>query len=321
MAWYDASWTYRKPITVTETSGNNVTDYQVKFTVTFVAAKMNSDFSDLRFTSDDGTTLIDYWIESKTDDTSAVVWIEVPSISASSTATVYMYYGNSGASTASSMANTFIFSDDFPGDAIDGTKWDVSTLEGGSVTVASSEATFTGASGGWGAIKSDVARGTKLAIRARVKMTASAGQVNVVGWSSGDGGDPNPFGAPTDGTYVGSSGTNKILRNWSATNNTSQAIVYTNNTYMLLDVIRDAGQSRGNVDNGASTATNNSNYATGDYPIVIAAEDSSASNIVVDWIVLRKAEASDPTSEFGSEETNSSSGSVTQNAIFFSGVF
>jgi hypothetical protein len=41
------------------------------------------------------------------------LWVEVPSIASSSTATIYVYYGNSGASDVSSGANTFTFFDDF----------------------------------------------------------------------------------------------------------------------------------------------------------------------------------------------------------------
>ncbi len=104
--WYDYSWSYRKAITVTGSTSNQ-TNYQVKVTVSFVTSHMNSDFSDIRFTSSDGITLIDHWIESYTASTTADFWVEIPSIPAAGT-TIYIYYGKSSATTASSLANTFI---------------------------------------------------------------------------------------------------------------------------------------------------------------------------------------------------------------------
>ena len=44
---------------------------------------MQPDFDDLRFTDNDGVTLLNYWIESKIDGVSATVWVKVPSIPAS----------------------------------------------------------------------------------------------------------------------------------------------------------------------------------------------------------------------------------------------
>lgn len=115
-AWYSTSWTKRKAVTVTGSSAGAQTNYQIKVTVAY-DSDMQADFDDVRFTSSDGTTLIDHWLESKTDSNTADFWVEVPSIPASpSTVFVYMYYGNSGASSASSGASTFISGTDFTQD-------------------------------------------------------------------------------------------------------------------------------------------------------------------------------------------------------------
>ena len=123
MAWL-SGWEYRKDITLARASGL-VTNYQMKLLVgessgatgenVDCGGKCLSTFNDLRFTTSDGTTLLDYWIESisgTTPNQLATVWIEFDSIGTSDT-TFYMYYGNSGASAASSGANTFIVFDDF----------------------------------------------------------------------------------------------------------------------------------------------------------------------------------------------------------------
>ena len=117
-SWYHTSWKYRKPITIDNTGNlDDLTNYQIKVTLSssnFDFSKAQSSGEDLRFTDSDGTTLIDYWIESYDNSgQTATTWVEVPSISSSSTKTIYMYYGNSIASDASNGDNTFEFFDDF----------------------------------------------------------------------------------------------------------------------------------------------------------------------------------------------------------------
>lgn len=134
MGWL-TGWTYRKSVTISRASGA-VTNYQMKLLVGESSGASGEDvdcgghclasFNDLRFTASDGVTLLDYWIESisgTTPNQLATVWIEFDSIGTSAT-TFYMYYGNSGASSVSSGADTFITFDDFErgsdGDTIGG---------------------------------------------------------------------------------------------------------------------------------------------------------------------------------------------------------
>ncbi|HUU63010.1 MAG TPA: DUF2341 domain-containing protein [Dehalococcoidia bacterium] len=102
--WYDASWSRRAPVTISN-SGSALTDYQVRVDVTY-DADMQSNFDDIRFTASDGTTLLSYWTESYTSNTSAVFWVKVSSIPSGSIR-IYMYYGNSEASAATNFDNTF----------------------------------------------------------------------------------------------------------------------------------------------------------------------------------------------------------------------
>ena len=109
---------YRKPISITGT-GTALTNYQISVPVTYVAGKMNADFSDLRF-KDSSDNILSYWIESYVASTSAQAWVKVPSIAASGITTIYMYYGSATATSASNGVVTFIFFDDFSGDL---SKW------------------------------------------------------------------------------------------------------------------------------------------------------------------------------------------------------
>jgi len=117
--WWDPAWSCRKAITVTESSGATLTDYQVKIDIGYEST-MRADFGDLRFTSASGLPL-DYWLESKVDSSSATVWVKVDSIAASADTIIYMYYGNP-ASSASDGDATFEFFDDFSGDL---SKWNI----------------------------------------------------------------------------------------------------------------------------------------------------------------------------------------------------
>jgi hypothetical protein len=134
----------KKPITITG-SGSQETNYQVKVDVTY-DSDMQADFDDIRFADSDGATEIDHWRESYTPSTSAVFWVEVPTIPTGGT-TIYMYYGNSTASSASSLANTFT-SGSFTDTFADETKIDTGAssniaVSGGEVKLTTSSSAYT----------------------------------------------------------------------------------------------------------------------------------------------------------------------------------
>ena len=112
-------WSDRKGITITNSSGAG-TDYQIMIDVTY-EDEMETDFADIRFTDKGGVALLDYWRETYTVSTSAVFWVEITDDLDFETV-IYMYSGNSEATTLSNGTNTFIFFDDFENDNLDG--WD-----------------------------------------------------------------------------------------------------------------------------------------------------------------------------------------------------
>lgn len=105
-------WENRVPITITENTGSALTNYQVRIDLNFLSG-MNADFSDIRFTTSDGQTLIDFWIENFTTSTDALVWVEIPNLPANSDTDIYLYYSNTVATSASNGTNTFVFFDNF----------------------------------------------------------------------------------------------------------------------------------------------------------------------------------------------------------------
>ncbi len=110
-SWFDPAWTYRRPVVISNT-GLARTDYQVLVTLdsTFAFAHAASDGSDIRIATEDGTAL-PFWMETwQPGTTLARIWVRVGSIPTAGT-TIYLYYGNPAASSASSGTATFEFFD------------------------------------------------------------------------------------------------------------------------------------------------------------------------------------------------------------------
>jgi len=127
-----SGWAYRRAISLSPAT--SVADYQVLVTLTTSImgnpyANVKADGSDIRFTGADETTLQDYWIESWSNTGTSKIWVKVKTSGAS---TIYMYYGNSGAISASNGDATFDFFDDFE----DGNISDWSQYGSGTVQIA-----------------------------------------------------------------------------------------------------------------------------------------------------------------------------------------
>jgi len=114
-AWL-SGFDFRRAINITNSGSTALTDYQVLITLdtqTLISqGKMRSDCGDIRFALADDT-LLNYWIESGCNTTSTKIWVKVPSIPASSSTTIYVYYGNSSATSLSNGIAVFVFYDDF----------------------------------------------------------------------------------------------------------------------------------------------------------------------------------------------------------------
>jgi hypothetical protein len=102
--WTDPAYTRLKLITLTN-SGPAKSNYVIKLTITY-DSDMLSDFRDLRFKHESTPgSYCNYWIEYR-NTTTAIVWVKISSLPVA-TSTLYMFYGNSGASSVSSFLNTF----------------------------------------------------------------------------------------------------------------------------------------------------------------------------------------------------------------------
>ncbi len=138
--WYSSNWSYRKSHVI-ENAADAGTNYQIRLLVyygsgsdyggvVYLGGKCRSDFGDIRFTDDDGETLLDYWRESYTASSSAVFWIEIKDDLSVTDAIFYMYYGNAGAGTTSNFDATFIFGEPFDSGTLSTSRWPTGSRTG-----------------------------------------------------------------------------------------------------------------------------------------------------------------------------------------------
>ena len=99
-----------------------------------VGRNSNEDFSDLRFTLDDGVTPLDYWISDFENASYADVWLKIPDLTEE--CTIYMYLGNNTVTTESNLSIMNRYDDGIVGNLDNATNGDVSiTHTDGKLTV------------------------------------------------------------------------------------------------------------------------------------------------------------------------------------------
>jgi hypothetical protein len=311
-SWYDSNWSYRKEHTIIGATGAG-TDYQIKMTVhygsgsdsdsdVYLNGKGNTDFSDIRFTDNDGTTLLPYWIESETDSDNAVVWVKVTD-DLGSDASIYLYYGNTSATSASNGANTFIFFDDFSGSSLDTNKWVTknvsSTSQSGGVLTANATnldpVKIIANEGGTGQT------GDNLAMRTRFKIITG----NDVDQRAGLSIKTNT----TDGkgyTFVlhGFTTLNKVqfLDDAVAWDPATYTFSWSKNTWYTEEMYYDGSNVKGRFDDGTWRSWSHTSGRTGYFALNVGGYQETVQN-QWDFALIRKVQATEPAnSTWASEE-------------------
>ena len=284
-----SSWSKRAPLTVTEASGSTLTNFQTKVVVTY-DADMNADFSDIRFTSADGGTLLDHWLESKTNSTTATFWVEIPTLTASSATTIYLYYGNAAAATASSGSNTFLFFDDFSDSSLNA-QWTSST---GTVSVSGGILTLGAASGLFAnsyAIPSDTIWESSAdpGATSRKGAPVRASTTSTTGWVT-DG------GAGQTGMIWWNTGIIYAESESSETNFTTYTAGY--KKYKITYRPGNANSVSFDYNNAAATTTTAGAGASGTLHPVLYSTDASST---WDWWLVRKYASTVPSVATGAE--------------------
>jgi len=126
LTWWNSSWSYRQAVNISNTAGD-LTNYQVRLDLNSSNVGSNFNWSnnggDLRFTNSTDN-LLNFWIENwNSTGQEATIWVNVTHLPNDTNTTIYMYYGNSGASSVSNETATFDLFDDFESGSIDTNKW------------------------------------------------------------------------------------------------------------------------------------------------------------------------------------------------------
>ena len=106
-------WDYMREVTIDNTQNSNtLSDFQVQITLDTASlisnGKMKSDCGDIRVYDPNTDSLLPYWVETGTENTSSTrIWVKVPSIPGGGKKTIYLFYGNPGATSQSNGDDVF----------------------------------------------------------------------------------------------------------------------------------------------------------------------------------------------------------------------
>lgn len=286
-AWLNTTWSNRMPIILSNVS-SNISNYQLRIVVS-KAANMNANYSDIRFTTDEGSVERPYWIESS-NATEAIVWLNVSIFNGT---VAYMYYGNSNAISKSNGTQTFIFFDDF-------LTFDTGVWNNFGESAYSSNGTHAvcGGSGSW------CQMGSKPSTTA-MPIVIGGKVINPLAWNPLTLSESNtawgsyPYSARTvtdSGRYftITKTGAGTMLNYSTTPNNNSYPTII---DFKVAQGALETTYRNGNyIFNGKSS---DSAFTTSKY---IQINDNSG--VLWDWIYARKYLATEPSYTFGSEESS-----------------
>ena len=295
LSFGDGGSLYKRAVSVTNSTGSTLTDYQIKVSLTtsnFSFANSTSDGHDLRVKDLDNITDLNYYIESwDQSGQTATVWVKIPSISTSGT-TIYFNYGNDALVAQSDASMVFDLYDPF--DNLDA--W---TVTGTTVSVASGVATLD--SGSSPKIYRTFSIPQPFIVEAkyqrpsnyrnRMYLTTSAGGIPT-GYDYGDF-SPSIFWNGFTGTTL-SSDTWYTVR-WDATTS--------DYTWKIIDGAGTEVLSR-------SFGSSISNLTR----LEFSGTENTSSDLKLDWVQIRKYASTEPGATVGSETNAAGDWTFTGNA-------
>ena len=297
-------WDSYRNIVITNPSP--VSGYEAFMNLTWLPG-MKSNFNDIRFTALDSTTLLPYYIESKSDGKFAHVWIALPA----NANTIRVFYNNSAATSASDANQVFMVYDTFDGTSLDTTKW---TTDGTpALSVSGSVLTMTGKQYAVSGIRTIQSFSFPLVIETR-EASYWGGGFNSgyfkYGWMN------NPGSTTVTGYYNGVTSSNQAYNEFGITNgasaqsaltalqkpgnivvNAGSPIVTSAITYKKLALIYASGNIRAMLDGVQLGSTSTSAIPAGSAPIgfACAKTEFAPSNLHLDWVRVRHYAATEPT--------------------------
>lgn len=105
------NYNYVIPITVTDSGGLSQTNFPFRLKINTAAlisaGHMQSNGEDIRFTDSCGSVIYPHYVLNNINDTNTLIWVRIPSLPASSSLKLLMFFGNPSANDTSSFSNTF----------------------------------------------------------------------------------------------------------------------------------------------------------------------------------------------------------------------
>jgi hypothetical protein len=289
---YNPSLTYYKCVSITNPSAG----YQMKINISYSTggnvscnSHCQTDFDDIRFVAQDNVTLLDYWLERKTDSSFAWFWVETNGDSI-----LNIYYGNNQLTSSSSGTNTFYLFDDFNDGSIDANKW--STLGSPTETGGFIEITGTNTE----EIYSKTSYGSGYAIHSYGELYTNQGSGEPTIGFNNDIQDANCVEIYTYSTGNALSGYTKKA---SASANNVDLTETETTIYKLWDIMFGSTSFCGFQCNMGTvmSVTNSANIPTGSYPINLFVRYSQ-DICKMDYVCVRKYTQTQPCwNIFGSE--------------------
>jgi len=291
-------WDYRKSHTLTGTAVGAQTYYQILIDVRYgsgvdadntvwLDSKCQVDFDDIRFTTSNGLTQLDYWIESKTDNSIAVIWVEVDAIPASpDTVDIYIYYGNDEATTMSNGMNVFPdFFDHFDDETLTGWTVNKNPVESGTIVTITGEDAEGIYRDSW--------------VNKRVRFRANIDN-SVHNWC---GLEPSAVGANLPGAYFHaiSASDFKAISGQGAREATALDTGYLG-SYQVYTIKSHSAGTKFDI-NDLEVADHTTNYLTSGQPLLFQIYSTTSTSLIVDWVFVAKYVSPEPVhTSWGSEQ-------------------
>ncbi|MEO8514239.1 MAG: DUF2341 domain-containing protein [Ignavibacteria bacterium] len=287
-------WSYRAPIVITNPNATVFSAFEVKDTINTLAlvtaGKMKADGGDIRIT-DSLCNPIGYWVESGINTATTIIWYRILNLPASSYRTVYMYYGNSSATTLSSQFATFKFFEGFDGNTLQKFTQPCGT---GTVAVSGGNANFSWASEK--IIMSDTLFPLTEVYTAEMNVTASTGNWPVLSWVKNDA-NQRGYGIllqnSTNLVRIGKSGqsTNACQgQNFTVQSTITTSVGLWSTTWVATGDIRATFPGVAPM-----TTTDNEHPRDAGLRLCIGAISTGAGTLTVDWVRARRWAANPPT--------------------------
>ena len=316
-AWFDDNWNFRQRVDITNGSGGDLTDFQIKITLDtsalITAGKLQNNCNDLRITAINGQ-LLPFWVEEgdyACGDADTAIWVKVPSIPATGT-TVFVYYGNSGAANGMNPGETFQLFDTFSSTTLDTAKWAVQKNGTGSYSVSGEEITFSVSdSNGYVWIHSTQTFSDNVILEARTGDNTTGNSVFRHGLSTAT---TLKSGGATDGNYYVSysqdhhtaTGLLRIVGDSAASGFavTTSSVGYPSSS--VWGFAWSATFVQKSYINYVSTLTgaDGTNTKTTPLYMYLGVAKSSSGSRDVEWARVRKYVATEPTTNLNTEESN-----------------